>query len=103
DHDEFLRPDTSMDGLASLRTPFRPGGRVTAGNSAGLTDGATACFLAAEETAEELGLAPKMRLVAFAFAGVEPGLMGIGPIPATERVLARAGLVLDDVGLLELN
>jgi acetyl-CoA acyltransferase len=103
DHDEFLRPDTSMAGLAQLRTPFRLGGRVTAGNSAGLTDGATATFLAAEETARELGLEPKMRLVAFAFAGVEPELMGIGPIPATKRVLEQAGITLDDVGLFELN
>src|SRR6266513_646345 len=68
--DEFLRPDTSLEGLAGLRTPFRAGGRVTAGNSAGLTDGATACLLAAEETATELGLTPKMRLVGYAFAGV---------------------------------
>src|SRR5919108_961668 len=83
DRDEFLRPDTTMEALATLRTPFRAGGRVTAGNSAGLTDGATACFLAAEETATELGLEPKMRLVGFAFAGVEPEVMGIGPIPAT--------------------
>ena len=103
ERDEFLRPDTSMEGLANLRTPFRPGGRVTAGNSAGLTDGATAAFLAAEETALELGLAPKMRLVAFAFAGVEPELMGIGPIPATKRVLEQTGLGLDDIGLFELN
>jgi acetyl-CoA acyltransferase len=103
DHDEFLRPDTSMDALADLRTPFRTGGRVTAGNSAGLTDGATACLLAAEETASELGLDPTMRLVGFAFAGVEPELMGIGPIPATERVLEQAGITIDDVGLFELN
>ena len=103
DSDEFLRVDTTLEGLATLRTPFRAGGRVTAGNSAGLTDGATACFLAAEETAGELGLAPKMRLVAFGFAGVEPELMGIGPIPATKRVLEQAGLALDDVGLFELN
>jgi acetyl-CoA acetyltransferase family protein len=103
DRDEFLRPDTTMEGLAELKTPFRAGGRVTAGNSAGLTDGATACFLAAEETAEELGLEPRMRLVAYAFAGVEPELMGIGPIPATQRVLEQAGLTLDDVGLFELN
>src|SRR5689334_3217362 len=102
-HDEFLRPDTSMEGLAELKTPFRAGGRVTAGNSAGLTDGATACFLAAEETAEELGLEPRMRLVGYAFAGVEPELMGIGPIPATKRVLEQAGITLDDVGLFELN
>ena len=101
--DEFLRPDTSIEGLANLPTPFRPGGRVTAGNSAGLTDGATACLLTAEETAAELGLTPRMRLVGFAFAGVEPELMGIGPIPATRKVLERAGLTLDDVGLFELN
>jgi acetyl-CoA acyltransferase len=103
DRDEFLRPDTTMDGLADLRTPFRAGGRVTAGNSAGLTDGATACFLAEEETAAELGLQPRMRLVGFAFAGVEPELMGIGPIPATQKVLAQSGLSLDDIGLFELN
>jgi acetyl-CoA acyltransferase len=103
ERDEFLRPDTTLEALASLSTPFRAGGRVTAGNSAGLTDGATACFLAAEETAAELGLEPKMRLVGFAFAGVEPELMGIGPIRATERVLEQAGLTLDDVGLFELN
>jgi acetyl-CoA acyltransferase len=103
ERDEFLRPDTSLEGLAALRTPFRAGGRVTAGNSAGLTDGATASFLASEETAAELGLQPKMRLVACAFAGVEPELMGIGPIPATKRVLEQSGLTLDDVGLLELN
>jgi len=103
DRDEFLRPDTSMETLATLRTPFRAGGRVTAGNSAGLTDGATACLLTAEETAVEIGLEPKMRLVAFAYAGVEPELMGIGPIPATKRVLQQTGLTLDDVGLFELN
>src|SRR6266850_5206853 len=103
DSDEFLRPDTTLEALADLRTPFRTGGRVTAGNSAGLTDGATACFLAAEETAAELGLEPKLRLVGFAYAGVEPEVMGLGPIPATKRVLAQAGLTLDDVGLFELN
>jgi acetyl-CoA acyltransferase len=103
ERDEFLRPDTTMTALAELRTPFRTGGRVTAGNSAGLTDGATACFLVAEETAAELGLEPRMRLVAFAYAGVEPELMGIGPVPATRRVLEQAGITLDDVGLFELN
>jgi acetyl-CoA acyltransferase len=103
DRDEFLRPDTSMEVLAELRTPFRAGGRVTAGNSAGLTDGATACLLSAEETATDLDLEPAMRLVAFAFAGVEPELMGIGPIPATKRVLDQAGVTIDDVGLFELN
>ena len=103
DRDQFLRPDTSLEGLADLPTPFRVGGRVTAGNSAGLTDGATACLLVSEEAAGELGLEPKMRLVGFAFAGVEPELMGIGPIPATKRVLEQAGLSIDDVGLFELN
>jgi acetyl-CoA acyltransferase len=103
DRDQFLRPDTSVEGLAELPTPFRVGGRVTAGNSAGLTDGATAALLASEEAADELGLEPRMRLVGFAFAGVEPELMGIGPIPATERVLAQAGLSIDDVGLFEVN
>ena len=103
DRDEFLRPDTSMEGLAGLPTPFRAGGRVTAGNSAGLTDGATVCLLAAAETALELELEPRMRLVGYAFAGVEPHLMGLGPVPATQRVLEHAGLELDDVGLFELN
>jgi acetyl-CoA acyltransferase len=101
--DEFLRPDTTLEGLAGLRTPFRAGGRVTAGNSAGLTDGATAGLLASEAAATELGLEAKMRLVAFAYAGVEPHLMGIGPVPATERVLAQAGIGIDDIGLFELN
>lgn len=101
--DEFLRPDTTLEGLAELRTPFRAGGRVTAGNSAGLTDGATAALLASEEAAAELGLEPQMRLVSFAYAGVEPELMGLGPVPATHRALEHAGLSLDDVGLFELN
>jgi acetyl-CoA acyltransferase len=103
DRDQFLRPDTSVEGLADLPTPFRVGGRVTAGNSAGLTDGATACLLASEEAAAELGLEARMRLVTFAYAGVEPELMGIGPIPATNRVLEQAGLTINDVGLFELN
>jgi acetyl-CoA acyltransferase len=101
--DEFLRPDTTTEALAALRTPFRAGGRVTAGNSAGLTDGATAALIAAETTAAELGLEPTMRLAGFAYAGVEPELMGLGPVPATRRVLERAGLTIADVGLIELN
>lgn len=101
--DEFLRPDTSLDGLADLPTPFRPGGRVTAGNSAGLTDGAAVSLLASEQAARELGLEPRMRLVSYAFAGVEPELMGLGPVPATRRALELAGLTLDDIGLFELN
>ena len=101
--DEFLRPDTTIEALAKLRTPFRAGGRVTAGNSAGLTDGATAALIASSEAAEEIGLDAKMRLVAFAYAGVEPHLMGLGPVPATKKVLERAGITIDDVDLLELN
>jgi len=101
--DEFLREDTTMEGLAELRTPFRVAGRVTAGNSAGLTDGATACFLADAATAEQLGITTKLRLVGYAYAGVEPELMGIGPIPATQKVLDSAGLDIDQIDLLELN
>jgi acetyl-CoA acyltransferase len=103
ERDEFLRPDTSLDGLAALKPAFRPGGRVTAGNSAGLTDGATAAFLAGETVVDELGLQPKLRLVAYAYAGVEPHLMGYGPVPATRRVLEQAGISIDDVDLFELN
>jgi acetyl-CoA acyltransferase len=103
DRDEFLRPDTSMEGLAELPTPFRPGGRVTAGNSAGLTDGATACLLASEGALAEYELEPRMRLVSYAFAGVEPELMGLGPVPATLKALERSGLTLEDLGLFELN
>ncbi|MDN6202116.1 MAG: thiolase family protein, partial [Micrococcaceae bacterium] len=86
-----------------LRTPFRAHGHVTAGNAAGLNDGATAALLTSSETAEELGLAPKMRLVGYAFAGVEPQVMGIGPVPATQKALAQAGLTIEDIGLFEIN
>jgi acetyl-CoA acyltransferase len=103
DRDEFLRPETTMAALAALKPAFRAGGRVTAGNSAGLTDGATAAFLASEQVAGELGLKPKLRLVGFAYAGVEPHLMGYGPVPATRRVLEQAGITLDEVDLFELN
>jgi acetyl-CoA acyltransferase len=103
DRDEFLRPDTSMEALAALPTPFRAGGRVTAGNSAGLTDGATVSLLCSDEGAREHSLERRMRLVSYAFAGVEPELMGLGPVPATRKALERAGLQLDDLGLFELN
>ena len=95
--------DTSLELLAGLRTPFRPHGRVTAGNAAGLNDGATACLLAAEDVAAELGLPVAMRLVSYGFAGVEPEVMGFGPIPSTEKALRNAGLSIDDIGLFELN
>jgi len=101
--DEPPRPGTTVEDLAQLKTPFRPHGNVTAGNSAGLNDGATACILASAETAEELGLPVRMRLVDFAFVGVEPEVMGIGPVPAAEKALTKAGLSIDDIGLFELN
>ncbi|HEV7955833.1 MAG: fadA [Microbacteriaceae bacterium] len=101
--DEAPRPETTMEGLAGLRTPFRPHGRVTAGNSSGLNDGATASLLASADAAKEFGLSTKMRLVSFAFAGVEPEIMGIGPVPSTEKALRKAGLSIGDIGLFELN
>jgi acetyl-CoA acyltransferase len=101
--DEPPRPGTTVEALAALRTPFRANGNVTAGNAAGLNDGATACLVAAADTAEELGLIPRMRLVGFGYAGVDPEVMGVGPIPSTERALARSGLAIEDIGLFELN
>ncbi|TDD34793.1 acetyl-CoA C-acyltransferase [Actinomadura sp. KC06] len=101
--DEPPRPGTTLEDLTALKTPFRVHGNVTAGNAAGLNDGATACLLAAEDVAAELGLTPKMRLIDFAFAGVEPEVMGVGPVPATEKLLARNALTMDDIGLIEIN
>lgn len=101
--DEPPRPGTTLEAIADLPTPFRAGGRVSAATSSPLTDGATACLLASEETAAELGLPVRMRLVTFAFAGVEPELMGLGPIPSTRKALERAGLDIEDIGLFELN
>ena len=101
--DEAPRPTTTMEGLAGLKTPFRPAGRVTAGNSSGLNDGATAALLASEDKAKELGLTIKARLVAYAFAGVEPEVMGFGPVPSTIKALKQAGLSIEDIGLFEIN
>ncbi|GAB2973471.1 thiolase family protein [Saccharothrix stipae] len=101
--DEPPRPGTTVEDLAKLKTPFRPHGRVTAGNAAGLNDGATGCILADEETARELGLPVGMRMVGYSFLGVEPDVMGIGPVPATEKALKRAGLTIEDIGLFEIN
>ncbi|MFI7224610.1 thiolase family protein [Nonomuraea angiospora] len=101
--DEAPRPGTTMEGLSALKTPFRPHGNVTAGNSSGINDGATGCVVAAKEVADELGLGAKMRLVSYAFAGVDPEVMGVGPIPSTERALRLAGLDLSDIGLFEIN
>lgn len=101
--DEGPRPETTLEGLAGLKTPFRPHGRVTAGNSSGLNDGATAALLASEEKADELGLTKKMRMVGYAFAGVAPEIMGVGPVPSTEKALQRAGLSISDIDLFEIN
>ncbi|WP_433354425.1 thiolase family protein [Microtetraspora malaysiensis] len=101
--DEGPRPGTTLEALGGLKTPFRPHGRVTAGNASGINDGATGCLVAAREIAEELGLPARMRLVSYAFAGVDPEVMGIGPIPSTERALRLAGLSIDDIGLFEIN
>ena len=101
--DEPPRPTTTMEGLATLKTPFRPAGRVTPGNSSGLNDGATAALLASEDKAKELGLTIKAKLISFAFAGVEPEVMGYGPVPSTIKALAKAGLQISDIGAFEVN
>ncbi|MEV6059923.1 acetyl-CoA C-acyltransferase [Nocardia asteroides] len=101
--DEPMRPGTTIDSLAGLKTPFRPHGRVTAGNAAGINDGATASLLASEQAANELGLPIKMKLVTYAFAGVAPEVMAVGPIPSTEKALAKAGLSIDDIDAFEIN
>ncbi len=101
--DEPPRPTTTLEGLATLKTPFRPAGRVTAGNSSGLNDGATAAILASEAKALELGLSIKARMVTFAFAGVEPEVMGYGPVPSTIKALEKAGLTISDIGAFEVN
>ena len=101
--DEPPRPQTTLEALAALKTPFRAAGRVTAGNAAGLNDGATAAILASEEKAKELNLPIKAKLVSFAFAGVEPEIMGYGPVPSTIKALKKAGLDIGDIGLFEVN
>ena len=101
--DEPPRPGTTIEALAALKTPFRALGNVTAGNAAGLNDGATAAILASESKANELGLGIKAKLVSFAFAGVEPEIMGYGPVPSTIKALAKAGLKIEDIGLFEIN
>ncbi|HEY5515054.1 MAG TPA: thiolase family protein [Pengzhenrongella sp.] len=101
--DEPPRPGTTLESVQELRTPFRPGGRVTAATAAPLTDGAAACLLSAEDTAAEVGLTSRMRMVSFAYAGVAPEVMGLGPVPATHKALARAGLTIEDIELFEIN
>ena len=105
EHDEFIRPGTTLETLARLRPAFRTDGKgsVTAGNSSGLNDGAAALLLASERAVKEFGLAPAARVVASAAAGVEPRIMGMGPVPATRRVMELAGLTLDQMDVIELN
>lgn len=101
--DEGPRPTTTLEGLAGLKTPFRPSGRVTAGNASGINDGATIALMASEDKAKELGLPIKATMVTFAFAGVEPEVMGYGPVPSTIKALAKAGLKIEDIGAFEIN
>ena len=103
DRDELLRPDSTVEGMKDLKTPFRANGKVTAGNASPLTDGATVSLLAGDAAVKQHGLKPRMRMVGFAFAGVEPEIMGIGPIPSTEKALKKAGLSISDIGLFEIN
>ena len=103
ERDEHPRPQTTLEGLAKLPTPFREGGTVTAGNASGLNDGACALLLASEDAARRHGLTPRARVVAMASAGVAPRIMGVGPAPASRKVLANAGLDLDRMDVIELN
>jgi len=103
DTDEHPRPDTTLDGLAKLKPAFRKNGSVTAGNASGLNDGAAAVLMMTPERASELGLKPLARIIAGAAAGVDPRVMGYGPIPATRKALQRAGLTIDQIDLFELN
>lgn len=103
DTDEHARASTTLEGLAKLKTPFREGGSVTAGNASGVNDGACALLIASEEAAKANGLTPKARIVAMATAGVEPRIMGFGPAPAARKVLAKAGLSIEDMDVIELN
>jgi acetyl-CoA acetyltransferase family protein len=103
ERDEHPRPDTSLEKLAALKPAFRAGGTVTAGNSSGLNDGAAAVVVASEEKARELGIEPLGRFVGSAVAGVDPRVMGIGPVPAVRKLLERTELAIDDVDLVELN
>lgn len=101
--DEFVRPDTTLETLAKLKPAFKANGTVTAGNASGLNDGAAATFIVSEEALERYNLKPLARIVSSAVAGVEPRIMGIGPVPATEKALQRAGLTMDDMDIIELN
>ena len=103
ERDEHPRPQTTLEGLAALPTPFRENGTVTAGNASGVNDGACALLVASEDAARRHGLTPRVRVVAMATAGVAPRIMGVGPAPATRKVLAQTGLDLDRIDVIELN
>jgi 3-oxoadipyl-CoA thiolase len=103
EHDEHPRPETTLEGLAKLKTPFRDPGTVTAGNASGVNDGAAALLVASEAAASRHGLTPRARIVAMATAGVPPRVMGIGPFPATQKLLAKTGLTIADIDIIELN
>jgi acetyl-CoA C-acetyltransferase len=103
DTDEHPRPSTTLEQLAALKPVFRKGGSVTAGNSSGMNDGAGALVVCSDERAAELGLKPLVAIVGYASVGVEPSLMGIGPVDATKKLLAQTGLTVDDIDLIELN
>ena len=103
DRDQQPRPDTTMEGLQDLKTPFRPLGKVTAGNASGLNDGACGVLLMAADKAKELGIQPKMRMVAYTYVGVRPEVMGLGPIPATHKLFKISGLSMDNIDLIEIN
>lgn len=103
EHDEFMRPDTTAEILSKLRPAFRKEGSVTAGNASGLNDGAGAILVASDAAVEKYGLKPKAKIIAHAVSGIEPKIMGLGPIEATKKVLDRAGLTLDEMDIIELN
>jgi len=103
DQDEHPRPDTSFEKLATLKPAFREGGTITAGNASGINDGAAALVIASDEKARELGVEPLGRFVASAVAGVDPRYMGVGPVPAVQKLLVRAGIAVTDLDLVELN
>jgi 3-oxoadipyl-CoA thiolase len=103
DKDEHPRPDTTLEALAKLKTPFRSPGTVTAGNASGVNDGAAAMIIASEEAARRHGLTPRARVLGMASAGVPPRIMGIGPVPSTQKLMARLGLRIGDFDAIELN
>ena len=103
DRDEHPRPDTTLDALAKLKPVVREGGTVTAGNASGVNDGAAALIIASEEAVKRHGLTPRAKILGYATAGVPPRMMGVGPVPATQKLLAKTGLAIKDFDIIELN